>query len=110
MTHRRVHPCRLASCPIASIRAVPAPCHCSAGVQGEDLALLPVLPRHVREHAEQPPPGGLGDKRRMIQRVGQFSQPGPPEAVVPGQERLGRSLVGGLPRTDLHRINVTARE
>jgi hypothetical protein len=27
--------------------------------------------------------------------------------VVPGEERPGRSLVGGLPRTDLHRINVT---
>jgi hypothetical protein len=42
--------------------------------------------------------------------VDQFSQPGCPEAVVPGEECLGRSLVGGLPRTDLHRINVTARE
>ncbi len=40
----------------------------------------------------------------------QFSQPGYPETVVPGQEHLGRSLVGGLPRTDLHRINVTAME
>ena len=29
MTHRRVHPCRLASCQAASIKAVPAPCHCS---------------------------------------------------------------------------------
>jgi hypothetical protein len=28
---------------------------------------------------------------------------------VPGEERLGRSLVGGLPRTDHHHINLTAR-
>ena len=56
------------------------------------------------------PVGGLGDKRRMIQGMNQFPQPGPPQTVVPGEKRLGRSLVGGLPRTDLHRINVTARE
>ena len=60
-----------------------------AGVEGEDLALLPVLPRHVREHAGQPPPGGLGDKRRMIQRAGQLSQAGHPETVVRGKELLG---------------------
>jgi hypothetical protein len=82
MTHSRAHPCRLASCAAASIKAVPA----------------------------SRPPGGLGDKRRMIHRVNQLSQPGSPQAVVPGQERLGRSLVGSLPRTDPHRINVTARE
>jgi hypothetical protein len=29
---------------------------------------------------------------------------------VAGKKLLGRSLVGGFPRTDLHRINVTARE
>src|SRR6266568_705586 len=29
------------------------------------------------------------------------------DTVVPGKKRLGCSLVGGLPRTDLHRINVT---
>jgi hypothetical protein len=81
-----------------------------ARVQGEDLALLPVLPRHVREHAQQMPAGGLYDKRRMIQGMDQFPQPGHPETVVPGKKRLGRSLVGGLPRTDLHRINVTAVE
>jgi hypothetical protein len=39
----------------------------------------------------------------------QFLQPGHTQTVVPGQERPGRSLVSGLPRTDLHRINVTAR-
>ncbi len=88
----------------------PRPVPLLAGVEGEDLALLPVLPRHVREHAEQPPPGGLGDKRRMIQRAGQLSQAGHPETVVAGKELLGRSLVGGLPRTDLHRPNVTAME
>jgi len=79
-------------------------------VQGEDLALLPVLPRHVREHAQQLPAGRLGDKRRMIQGMDQFPQAGPPQTVVPGEERPGRSPVGGLPRTDLHRINLTARE
>lgn len=40
----------------------------------------------------------------------QFSQAGRAEAVMPGQERLGRGLVGGLPRGDVHRINVTAQE
>jgi hypothetical protein len=54
--------------------------------------------------------GGLGDKRRMIQGTNQFSQPGRPETVVPGKKRLGSSLVGGLPRSDLHRINIAASE
>ena len=40
----------------------------------------------------------------------QFSQAGRAEAVMPGQERLGRGLVGGLPQADVHRINVTAEE
>jgi len=78
-----------------------------ACVQGENLALPPVLPRHVCEHAQQLPLGGLGDQRRMIQRIDQFSQPGHPHTVVPGEERPGRRLADGLPRTDLHRINVT---
>jgi hypothetical protein len=89
-------------------QCAPRPVPPLAGVEGEDLALLPVLPRHVREHAEQSPPGGLDDKRRMIQRAGQFSQAGHPETVVAGKKLLGRSLIGGVPRTDLHRINVTA--
>jgi hypothetical protein len=38
----------------------------------------------------------------------QFPQAGRPETVVPGEERLGRSLVGGLPRTYLHRITLIA--
>jgi len=46
----------------------------------------------------------------MIQRMDQFLQAGPPQTVVPGKERPGRNLVGGLPRTNLHRINVTATE
>jgi hypothetical protein len=29
---------------------------------------------------------------------------------VPGEERPGRSLVDDLPRTDLHRINLTAKQ
>jgi hypothetical protein len=29
---------------------------------------------------------------------------------VPGQEGPGRSLIGGIPRTDLHRLNLTARQ
>jgi hypothetical protein len=29
---------------------------------------------------------------------------------VPGKKRLSSGLVGGLPRPDLHRINITARE
>ena len=78
------------------------------GVEGQDLALLPVLPRHVREHAEQLSLDGLSDKCRMIQRADQFSQAGYPETIMPDKKLLGRSLVGGLPRTDLHRINLTA--
>jgi hypothetical protein len=46
----------------------------------------------------------------MVQGTDQFSQAGRPQAVVPGEERLGRRLVSGLPRTDLHRINVTAAQ
>jgi hypothetical protein len=80
------------------------------GVESEDLALPPVVRRHVREHAQQVSVGSLGDKGRMIQGMNQLSQPGPPETVVPGKKRLGCSLVGGLPRSDLHCINVTARE
>jgi hypothetical protein len=54
--------------------------------------------------------GGLGDKRRVIQRMNQFSQPGPPETAVPGEKCAGSGLVGGLPRSDLHRINITVSE
>jgi hypothetical protein len=78
-------------------------------VESEDLALPPVVRHHVGEHAQQVAAGGLGDKRRMIQGMHQFSQAGRPETVVPGKERLGNGLVGGLPRPDLHRINITAR-
>ena len=67
------------------------------GVQGENLALLSVAPWHVGEHAQQLPTRCLGDERRMVQGMDQFSQAGRPQAVVPGQERLGRRLVGGLP-------------
>jgi hypothetical protein len=42
----------------------------------------------------------------MIQGMNQFPQPGHPEMVVPGEERPGRSLVGGLPRTHVHRITI----
>jgi hypothetical protein len=47
---------------------------------------------------------------RMIQGMNQFPQPGHPQSGVPGEKRLGRSLVGGLARTDPHRINVSQRE
>jgi hypothetical protein len=56
------------------------------------------------------PAGGLGDKRRMIQGMNQFPQAGHPETVVPGKERLGSSLTGGLPLPDVHPDNVTAGE
>ena len=39
----------------------------------------------------------------------QFPQPGYPKTAVPGKKRPGCRLVGGLPRTDLHGTNVTAR-
>ena len=34
---------------------------------------------------------------------------GYPKTVVPGKKLPGRRLVGGLPRTDLHHINVAAK-
>jgi len=40
----------------------------------------------------------------------QFPKAGRTDAVVPGQERLDRSMVGDLPRTDIHRITVTATQ
>jgi hypothetical protein len=46
----------------------------------------------------------------MIQGMNQFSQPGHPETAVPDKKRLGSGLVGGLPRSDLHRINITVSE
>ena len=88
----------------------PRPVPLLARVKGENLALPPVLPRHVREHAQQLPVGGLGDKSRIIQGMDQFPQTRHPETVVPGKKRLGRRLVGGLPRTNVHRTNVTAME
>ena len=81
-----------------------------ARVKGENLALPPVLFRHVRQHAQQLPVIGLGNKSRIIQGMGQFPQARHPETVVPGKKRLGRRLVDGLPRTNVHRTNVTARE
>jgi len=42
--------------------------------------------------------------------MNQFPQMGHRETVVPGKKRLGRRLVGGLPRTHLHRINLTATD
>jgi hypothetical protein len=47
----------------------PCPAPLLVRVHGEDLALLPVLPRHVREHAQQLPAARLGDQRRMVQRM-----------------------------------------
>ena len=43
------------------------------GVQGENLALRPVAPWHIGEHAQQLPADGLGDERRMIEGMDQFS-------------------------------------
>jgi hypothetical protein len=40
----------------------------------------------------------------------QFPQTRHPETVVPGKKRLGRRLVGGLSRTNVHRTNLTAME
>ena len=79
-------------------------------MKGEDLALPPVPRRHVHEHPQRLPVGGLGDKSRIIQGIDQFSQTGHPETVVPGKKRPGRRLVGGRPQTNVHRTNVTATE
>jgi hypothetical protein len=110
MTHRRVHPLPPGQMPDRLDQGSPRPVPLLTGVEGEDLALPPVPPRHIREHAEQSPPGGLGDKRRMIQRADEFSQAGHPQTVVPGKKLLGRRLVGGHPRTNVHRTNVTSME
>ncbi len=37
-------------------------------------------------------------------------QPGHPQTAVLGKKRLGRRLVGGLPRTNVHHANVAAME
>src|SRR6516164_2406682 len=79
-----------------------------AGVQGENLALLPALLRNIGEHPQQPPVVVLGQQRRIIQRVEELPQASPAGVVVPGEERPGSFLIGGLPRTNLHRITVTA--
>jgi hypothetical protein len=42
--------------------------------------------------------------------MNQFSQPGYPQTAVPGQEGPGCSLIGDIPRTDPHHINLTARQ
>ena len=81
-----------------------------ARVKGENLALPPVLRRHIREHAQQLPVGGRGDKGRIIQRMDHLPQPGHPQTAVLGKKRLGRRLVGGLPRTNVHRSNVAVME
>jgi hypothetical protein len=80
------------------------------GVQSENLALPPVVRRHVGEHAQQVAVGGLGDKRRVIQGMNQFSQPGRPETAVPGEKCAGSGLVGGLPRSDPAACAVEALE
>ena len=41
--------------------------------------------------------------------MNQFPQPGYPKTAVPGKKLPGCRLIGGLPRTDLHGTNVTAR-
>jgi hypothetical protein len=88
----------------------PRPAPLLASMEGENLALLPVPLRRVREHPQQMSVGGLGDKRRMVEGMDQFPKAGRTDAVVPGQERLDRSMVGDLPRTDIHRITVTAMQ
>ncbi len=37
-------------------------------------------------------------------------QPDHPKTAMPGKKRLGRRLVGGLPRTNVHHTNVAAIE
>jgi len=85
----------------------PRPVPLLGSVQGQDLALLPVRPGHIREHPQQAPARGLRDKRRMAEGMQDFPEAGHPGTAVPGEKRLGRRLVSGFPRTDLHRINVT---
>ena len=68
------------------------------GVQGKNLALPPVLPRHVRKHPRQLPVGGLGNKRRIVQGVDQFPQPGPRRLLC--RARNARPQPGQRPPAD----------
>ena len=111
MTHRRLHPCRLASCPAASIKAVPAPCHCAPACRVRISHCRQSCPgTYVSMPSSCPSVGGLGDKSRIVQRMDHLPQPGHPQTAVLGKKRLGRRLVGGLPWTNVHRTNVTAMD
>lgn len=79
-------------------------------MKSKNLTLMPVPPGHIREHSQQAPARGLGNECRMVEGMDEFPQPGHPGAVVPGEERLGRPLVGAPPRTDPHRLNVTVTD
>jgi hypothetical protein len=79
-----------------------------AGVQGENLALLPALLRNISEHPQQLPVVVFGQQRRMIQWVEELPQAGPAGVVVPDEERPGGDLIACFPRTNLHRVTVTA--
>jgi hypothetical protein len=77
-------------------------------VKGQDLALLPAPVGHIGEHSQQVPVHVLGDKRRIVLRMDQLHQTGHTRAAMPGQERLGSRLVGGLSQTDPARTSLLA--
>lgn len=75
-------------------------------VKGQDLALPPGLVRQIGEHSQQVPVRILGDKRRIVLGMDQLPETGHAGTAMPGQERLSVRLVGGLSRTDPHRISL----
>ena len=48
----------------------------------------------------------LSDKRRIVSGIDQLPQTGHAGTGMPGKKRLGSRLVGGLSRTDPHRISL----
>ena len=78
------------------------------GTKSEHRVAGTIDGRLVRGMITPGPGGWTFTVTPMVKGMDQFSQAGRAEAVMPGQERLGRGLVGGLPRADVHRINVTA--
>ena len=64
-------------------------------VQGQDLALLPARTRDIGEQPQHPP-AGLGQQRRMVQRLEEFPPAGHPGAVVLGEEHPGGGGMLGL--------------
>jgi hypothetical protein len=62
--------------------------------------------RHVGEHSQQVPVSIVDNRRRIVLGMDQVSPTGHVGTAMPGKERLGHRLVGGLSRMDPHRISL----